>query len=305
MQFVSLRLNISFFPHLLFPPHSSFPLSFLPLSVREANSLSPHPFSLPLTSSFPTFSFLPLSSYDPPSSASFGNLICTESYISANVDIFCGSNVLYNYFFTFVMELTLYLETMKITRIAIFLFVLCSVVSLQGANIDTLKVHSASMNKEIPVIVISPETTDQSARFPVIYLLHGHGGDEYNWIHVKPELPQMADRDGIIVVCPDGENSWYWDSPINPAMRYETFVSQELPDYVDQHYPTIADRTGRAITGLSMGGHGAMWISIRHSDRFGASGATSGGVDIRPLTGTWPMHSENWRTIGKYGKTIR
>ena len=178
---------------------------------------------------------------------------------------------------------------MKITRIAIFLFVLCSVVSLQGANIDTLKVHSASMNKEIPVIVISPETTDQSARFPVIYLLHGHGGDEYNWIHVKPELPQMADRDGIIVVCPDGENSWYWDSPINPAMRYETFVSQELPDYVDQHYPTIADRTGRTITGLSMGGHGAMWISIRHSDRFGASGATSGGVDIRPFPENWNM----------------
>ena len=185
---------------------------------------------------------------------------------------------------------------MKITRIAIFLFVLCSVVSLQGANIDTLKVHSASMNKEIPVIVISPETTDQSARFPVIYLLHGHGGDEYNWIHVKPELPQMADRDGIIVVCPDGENSWYWDSPINPAMRYETFVSQELPDYVDQHYPTIADRTGRAITGLSMGGHGAMWISIRHSDRFGASGATSGGVDIRPFPENWNMKD----ALGEY-----
>lgn len=178
---------------------------------------------------------------------------------------------------------------MKLTRIVIFLYVLCTVVSLQGATIDTLKVHSASMDKEIPVIVIVPETTDQSTRFPAIYLLHGHGGDEYNWIHVKPELLQMADRDGIIVVCPDGENSWYWDSPINPAMRFETFVSQELPDYIDQHYPTIADRTGRAITGLSMGGHGAMWISIRHSDRFGAGGTTSGGVDIRPFPENWNM----------------
>ena len=178
---------------------------------------------------------------------------------------------------------------MKITQIFIFVFVLCTTASLQGATIDTLKVHSASMDKEIPVIVIAPETSDQSAQFPVIYLLHGHGGDEYNWIHVKPELPEMADRDGIIVVCPDGENSWYWDSPVNPTMRYETFVSQELPDYIDQHYPTINDRTGRAITGLSMGGHGALWISIRHSNHFGAAGSTSGGVDIRPFPENWNM----------------
>ena len=67
---------------------------------------------------------------------------------------------------------------------------------------------------------------------------------------------------------PDGKNTWYWDSPLNADVRYETFISNELVKYVDSHYKTVADRKGRAITGLSMGGHGAMWNGLRHSDVF-------------------------------------
>ena len=85
--------------------------------------------------------------------------------------------------------------------------------------------------------------------------------------------PEIADEKGIIFVCPDGKDSWYWDSPKNPAYRYETFVSSELVNYIDRNYKTIADRKGRAITGLSMGGHGAMWLGIRHKDVFGAAGS--------------------------------
>ena len=52
------------------------------------------------------------------------------------------------------------------------------------------------------------------------------------------------------------------DSPLNADVRYETFISDELVKYVDSHYKTVADRKGRAITGLSMGGHGAMWNGL-------------------------------------------
>ena len=48
------------------------------------------------------------------------------------------------------------------------------------------------------------------------------------------------------------------------------------------HISAIPEKRGRAITGLSMGGHGALWNAIRHKDVFGAAGSTSGGVDIRP-----------------------
>ena len=50
---------------------------------------------------------------------------------------------------------------------------------------------------------------------PVIYLLHGFGGNAKTLIGIRPELPQIADEKGIIFVCPDGKNSWYWDSPKN------------------------------------------------------------------------------------------
>lgn len=72
-------------------------------------------------------------------------------------------------------------------------------------------------------------------------------------------------------------------------MQFETYVSKDLVGYMDAHYRTVADRSGRAIAGLSMGGHGALWLSIRHRDTFGAAGSMSGGVDIRPFPEKWKM----------------
>ena len=160
-----------------------------------------------------------------------------------------------------------------------------------AARVDTLLVNSPSMNKDVQVIVVTPDAAlgKKAVACPVIYLLHGYGGNAKTWIGVKPNLPQIADEKGIIFVCPDGKNSWYWDSPKNPSYRYETFISSELVKYIDEHYKTVADRKGRAITGLSMGGHGAMWNAIRHKDTFGAGGSTSGGVDIQPFPLNWEM----------------
>lgn len=160
-----------------------------------------------------------------------------------------------------------------------------------AAKVDTLSVKSPSMNKDVQVVVITPDAAigKKGTSCPVVYLLHGYGGYAKTWIEIKPNLPQIADERGIIFVCPDGKNSWYWDSPKNPGFRYETFISSELPNYIDGHYNTIANRKGRAITGLSMGGHGALWNAIRHKDTFGACGSMSGGVDIRPFPKNWDM----------------
>jgi S-formylglutathione hydrolase FrmB len=72
---------------------------------------------------------------------------------------------------------------------------------------------------------------------------------------------------------------------------------------IDQSYRTITNRTGRAISGLSMGGHGALYLAFRHQDLFGAAGSMSGGVDIRPFPLQWNIaerlgdfatHHQNW-----------
>lgn len=175
------------------------------------------------------------------------------------------------------------------------LFILAALIThihTFAARIDTLMVRSDKMKRDIEVVVIVPEKAIENKPCPTLYLLHGYGGDARTWINIKPELPQMADKDGIIVVCPDGENSWYWDSPINPDSQFETFVSKELVEYIDTKYSTIKSRNGRAVTGLSMGGHGGLWLSIRHKDIFGGGGATSGGVDIRPFPDNWKMKDQ-------------
>ena len=170
-------------------------------------------------------------------------------------------------------------------------------VFVSAATLEKISVRSEAMNKDVNVIVVAPDEAKaaEGTRFPVVYLLHGYSGNEDTWVQVKPELPALADLYGIIFVCPDGQNSWYFDSPIDPKVRYETFVSNELIGFVDRNYRTIASREGRAVTGLSMGGHGAMWLSLRHKDVFGAAGTTSGGVDIRPFPENWEIK----RVIGE------
>lgn len=181
---------------------------------------------------------------------------------------------------------------------AFLLMMLMVAFSAHAARVDTVLVKSESMNKDIHVLYVVPDVAlgQQPAACPVVYLLHGYNNDFKSWIGIKPELPEIADTKGMIFVCPDGENSWYWDSPLHADMCYETFVSKELVAYTDAHYATIAHREGRAITGYSMGGHGALWNAIRHQDVFGAAGSTSGGVDIRPFPQDWLMKNQ----LGEY-----
>lgn len=165
-------------------------------------------------------------------------------------------------------------------------FFLFYVFLAQAAKVDTLKVFSRSMHLSVEVITITPEA---KGAYPVLYLLHGYAGDATSWLAKKTNLPEIADRYGLIIVCPDGKDNWYWDSPIDASSQYETFMTKELISYIDGHFPTLAKREARVITGLSMGGHGAMFLAMRHTDLFSAAGSMSGGLDIRPFPKNWKM----------------
>ncbi len=188
------------------------------------------------------------------------------------------------------------------SRILCLLFLLFGGTAF-AARIDTLSVRSATMGKELPAIVIVPDGAHADAPCPTVYMLHGFGGGCTTWLEVKPSLPAIADRDGIVIVCPDGGRSWYMDSPECPESRYETFMAEELVPFIDARYPVIAAREGRAIMGLSMGGYGAMTLAMKHKELFGAAGSTSGGLDIRPFPRSWELnrllgeqfeHSDRW-----------
>lgn len=164
--------------------------------------------------------------------------------------------------------------------------------STEAATVDTIRTYSASMKKEIKAVVIKPDNQHAKSIFPVVYLLHGHGGDYSNWIKQVPELKAYADLYQILIVCPDGgSSSWYFDSLEDPASRYETYVINELVNFIDKKYSTVKNPKGRAITGLSMGGHGALYLAFKHSNIFGAAGSMSGGLDLRPFPNNWNIAS--------------
>lgn len=188
-------------------------------------------------------------------------------------------------------------------HIAFILFPITCHYMASAAIIDTVNTYSAAMKKTIKAVVITPDNYGSVNALPVVYLLHGYSGNYADWISKAKGFEKAADQYQLIIVCADGNNSWYWDSPVDSSYKYETYVSKELVNWMDSKYKTIKSRKGRAITGLSMGGHGALYLALKHQDIFGAAGSMSGGVDIRPFPNNWEMalrlgtyaeHAEYW-----------
>jgi S-formylglutathione hydrolase FrmB len=184
-------------------------------------------------------------------------------------------------------------------NILLLLWVVAFAINAKAAKVDTVETYSDAMKKKIKAIVVTPDNYASGTQYPVVYLLHGATGNYTDWIKKATGVPDNADKYNMIIVCADGGNtSWYWDSPVDPTYQYETYVTKELIPYIDKNYKTIKTRNGRAITGLSMGGHGGLYLGIRHQDLFGAAGSMSGGVDIRPFPNNWDMA----KRLGKYSE---
>ncbi|MEZ0181677.1 alpha/beta hydrolase [Flavobacterium oncorhynchi] len=174
---------------------------------------------------------------------------------------------------------------MKNFKIWVFAVFLCVSSMSYAAKVDTLQIASTAMSKTYKAAVVLPNSYAKSKlAFPVMYLLHGAYGHFGDWLKNTPNkklVQNLSDQYNIIIVMPEGETfSFYLDSPVNPGSQFETFITQEVIQKVDKTYKTISNRNGRVITGLSMGGHGALYLSAKHPDLFCAAGSMSGAVDM-------------------------
>jgi len=174
-------------------------------------------------------------------------------------------------------------------RLIIAIIAITSFCGLRAAKVDTVAITTKYLATPEKVVIITPDAVNGTDKFPTVYLLNGYSGNHKAWLGTRPDLPALADKYGMVMVMPDGRDSWYWDSPKNPEMQMESFFVKDLVPYVDANYPTKHDARQRAITGLSMGGQGAMWLAFRHSDIWGNAGSMSGGLDIRPFSDRWNM----------------
>lgn len=191
-----------------------------------------------------------------------------------------------------------------------FTFILAAVLTLSvtahAFTTDTLSVDATGyLPQNMTVAVITPDGPRPQSGFPSVYLLNGFGGDHKSWGIIRPDLGTLADNMGLVLVMPSGMDTWYWDAPADSTVRMESFITEVLVPYVDTNYPTDRRAENRAVTGLSMGGHGGLWLGLRHPDIWKSCGSTSGGVNIMPFPKNWKMsqwlgpqeeNADTWKT---------
>jgi putative tributyrin esterase len=156
-----------------------------------------------------------------------------------------------------------------------------------GVRVQTLQLDSKLMGRKMPFRVVLPATYDdklQSGRiYPVIYLLHGLTGHFENWTD-KTGVVDFSAKSNWIIVTPEGDNGWYTDSVSIPNDKYESYIIKELIPEIDNRYRTIADRRGRVIAGLSMGGYGSLKFGLKYPEMFEIVGSFSGALGATSFT---------------------
>jgi enterochelin esterase-like enzyme len=145
----------------------------------------------------------------------------------------------------------------------------------------TREFDSAALQRKWSYAVYLPDGYETSnLKYPVLYLLHGHGQDLYAWVnfgHIQPtadELIGHGEMPPAIIVMPDAGMTWYVDR----KEKMETAVIRDLVGDVQQTFRVIDDRKGRVVAGLSMGGYGALRFVLKYPEMFAAAGLLSPAI---------------------------
>lgn len=189
-------------------------------------------------------------------------------------------------------------------KFLLLIFTIVPLLAFSQAKVDTIQVYSLAMKKNLKAAVTTPSSYQKGNQsYPVVYLLHGGSGAFSDWQQKVSEpglVGKMAETYDLIIVTPGvGPASYYYDSPLLDSVRYETYLIKELIPHVDQTYRTLAKKESRAITGLSMGGHGAITLSAKYPELFVAAGSMSGVMNID--TRMWKV-GDDFRKLRQEGQ---
>ena len=157
--------------------------------------------------------------------------------------------------------------------------------SVPIVSVETIQLQSKLVNATLPYNVILPADyrTSKTTRYPVLYLLHGLGGHYSDWL-TRTNVADYAAQYRMIVVMPEGNDSWYVDGAAGSNDKYESYILKELMPDVDKRYRTIQARYGRAVAGLSMGGYGAIKYGLKYPSTFAFAGSVSGAFGVTRYT---------------------
>ncbi len=162
-------------------------------------------------------------------------------------------------------------------------------------EVETIQFKSELIGQVLPYNAILPVGyAESNKRYPVLYLLHGLFGRYDDWVS-RTNLAEYATHYDVIIITPEGHDSWYTDSAGVPTDKYESYFVRELISDVDARFRTIKDRRARGVAGLSMGGYGALKYGLKHPEQFAFAGSLSGALD--PTTRTDDQRGFDWNIL--------
>src|SRR5271154_7263783 len=145
-------------------------------------------------------------------------------------------------------------------------------------------VPSKILGHPVPYCVILPSDydTDKASNYPVLYFLHGLGGNEQmllnsGGMNMVQDLRDQKRIGEFLIVAPDAGRSFYINSR-DGKVRYEDFFIHEFIPYIESHYRVRAERQCRGIGGVSMGGYGSLRFAFRYPQMFGSVSAHSAAL---------------------------
>lgn len=166
--------------------------------------------------------------------------------------------------------------------------------SIPHGKIDTVVYTSKTVGTERTTLVYTPPGYSTEKSYPVLYLLHGIGGDEFEWLNgghpeiILDNLYAEGKVEPMIVVLPNGRamkddsatGNVYGADKVEAFATFENDLLNDLIPFIENKYPVIADREHRAIGGLSMGGGQSLNFGLGNLDVF----AWVGGFSSAPNT---------------------
>lgn len=170
-----------------------------------------------------------------------------------------------------------------------------------GQVMDNLSIKSSIMGKDVKYgIYLPPDFAYSKRNYPVVYLLHGYTDDQTGWIQFG-QIGALVDKaiaeqklPPMIIIMPDGGVTWYMNDFQN-KVRFEDMFIQEFIPAMEQKYPLTKKKEFRGIAGLSMGGYGSLYLSLKHPDMFSACAPLSAGIFTdKEMT---EMNDENYKNV--------
>ena len=170
---------------------------------------------------------------------------------------------------------------------AIFLFFITASAAAQS-RIDCSAFNSRILKRAERYCVYLPSGYDAAVkqnppkRYPVLYFLHGLGDNEQTLFNsggwtLLDDLRNQHKMGDFLIAAPDGKRSFYVNSA-DGAVLYGDFFLQEFMPLIEKKYSIRAGRQGRAISGISMGGYGALHFAFAHPELFSAVSAQSAAL---------------------------